>query len=155
MSATPRTGPPTEPATPTGGTRPTPMPRPAARTCPGERITTTPPPPGAPTVRPPGPPGCRWCPLCRAAHLLHETHPEVRVHLLSAARSLLRATALVLEQLPHETPDGPTARPHAARDPRDPRGPRASGVEHIDLDDDGPAGPGATSGPRGHDEEHW
>jgi hypothetical protein len=61
---------------------------------------------------------CSYCPLCRAIALFRETTPEVRTHLSVAASSLLQAAAGLLETRV------PTARP-------------ASGVEKIDLDDDG------------------
>ena len=100
---------------------------------------------------------CRWCPLCRAAHLVEETHPEVRVHLISAARSLLRATALVLEQVqgqPASDPRTPDPRTPGSR-AQDRAARAAAGVEHIDLDDDGPGEAAPPNGPRGHDEETW
>lgn len=66
-----------------------------------------------------GGPDCRYCPICRAIHLVRECSPEVRTHLAVAAMSLLQAGAAVLStQIPRD-PD-----PH----PRD-------GVQPIDVED--------------------
>ena len=70
----------------------------------------------------PGTAECRWCPVCRAAHALRQTSPEVRGQLTSAAASLMQAVSAMLA----------TAVPDQHRE----RG----GVEHIDLDD-GPEWP--------------
>jgi len=69
---------------------------------------------------------CRYCPICRVVHVVRETSPEVREHLLTAASSLLQAAAGLMETLPPKEGDaGGTA-----------RGPE---VERIDLDEtDGP-----------------
>jgi hypothetical protein len=74
---------------------------------------------------------CRYCPVCRAVHLVRQTTPEVRAHLVTAASSLLQAAAGLMETIP--PPEGGT-----------PRGPE---VERIDLDDpddpdDAPRPPG-------------
>ncbi len=66
-----------------------------------------------------GEPECRWCPWCRAVHLVRGTSPDVRDQLVSAGRSLLQAATLMLD--------------HAATPPGSRRGP---GVERIDLDSD-------------------
>jgi hypothetical protein len=65
---------------------------------------------------------CRYCPVCRAVHVLRETSPEVKAHLLTAASSLLQAAAGVLDTVP------PADRTGARRGPE---------VERIDLDDEG------------------
>ena len=66
-----------------------------------------------------GAPECTYCPICRTVHVIREAGPDVRLHLASAAASLLQAAASVL---------------HAAATP--PRPPsRDAGVQHIDLDD--------------------
>lgn len=75
---------------------------------------------------------CCWCPVCRAVHALRETSPEVRAHLVGAARSLLSAGTALVDQL-----DRPGPRPDR---PARPGGP-TPGVEHIDLDDDGAPDP--------------
>ena len=67
---------------------------------------------------------CRYCPVCRVVHAVRQTSPEVRSHLAVAASSLFQAAAGLLETLPQPPGDGSA-----------PRGP---GVQHIDLDDDGP-----------------
>lgn len=36
---------------------------------------------------------CRYCPVCRAVHVVRQTSPEVRAHLATAAHSLLQAAA--------------------------------------------------------------
>lgn len=40
-----------------------------------------------------GAPECRYCPICRMAHVIRETSPEVKAHLATAAHSLLQAAA--------------------------------------------------------------
>ena len=71
----------------------------------------------------PAAPECAYCPVCRTVHLVRQTSPEVRAHLAAAAASLMQAAAGMLA-----TADADDHR--AAR-------PAATGVEHIDLDDDG------------------
>jgi hypothetical protein len=62
---------------------------------------------------------CRWCPVCRAVHVLRSASPEAREHLAAAVTSLAEAaTAMLATSVP-----GDRAR---SRD-----------VEHIDLDGDG------------------
>jgi hypothetical protein len=61
---------------------------------------------------------CAYCPICRTVHMVRETSPEVRTHLVTAASSFLQAAAALL----------------AAQVPQDEAG-RASKVERIDLDD--------------------
>ena len=68
-----------------------------------------------------GAPECQYCPICRTVHAVRETSPEVRAHLASAALSLLQAGAALLA----------TAAPEEGTRRRD------SGVEHIDLGDEG------------------
>ena len=62
---------------------------------------------------------CRYCPICRAVHVVRAASPEVRTHLITAASSLLQAAAGLMETIP--PPEGSSA-----------RGPE---VERIDLDD--------------------
>lgn len=64
---------------------------------------------------------CRYCPVCRAVHVVRQTTPEVRAHLMTAASSLLQAAAGLLETVPPPAGDADASR----------RGPE---VEHIDLD---------------------
>lgn len=46
---------------------------------------------------------CRYCPVCRAVHVVRQTSPEVRAHLATAAHSLLQAAAgLVGTAVPDE-----------------------------------------------------
>ena len=67
-----------------------------------------------------GSPECTYCPLCRTVHVIRETSPEVRTHLVTAASSFLQAaTALLATQVPKDQDRG-----------------RASHVERIDLDDE-------------------
>jgi len=69
---------------------------------------------------------CTYCPICRGVHVIRETSPEVRAHLVTAASSFLQAASALL----------------ATQLPKDETG-RASHVERIDLDlDDGGNGPG-------------
>lgn len=66
---------------------------------------------------------CTYCPVCRTVHLIRETSPEVRAHLVTAASSLLQAAgSLLATQVPTD---------------RGGRGDRGDRVERIDLDDDG------------------
>ncbi|MCW2868604.1 MAG: hypothetical protein JWR20_2792 [Marmoricola sp.] len=68
-----------------------------------------------------GPTGedCHWCPVCRAAHLVRRTNPEVKMHLAQAASSLVQAAAGLLA----------TQAGQAGGDP-------SQQVQKIDLDDD-------------------
>lgn len=66
-----------------------------------------------------GAPECTYCPLCRTVHLVRQTSPEVRAHLLTAAGALVQAASGLLA----------TVVPEQAAD-------RPGGVEHIDLDGD-------------------
>ena len=70
---------------------------------------------GAPNSGPTGE-DCHWCPVCRTAHLVRRTSPEVKMHLAQAASSLVQAAAGLLAT-------------HAGE-------PRAAQVQKIDLDDD-------------------
>ncbi len=67
---------------------------------------------------------CTMCPVCRAVHAARSLSPEVKIHLASAAASLMHAAAAVLATA--VPPEGSGGR---------------GGVEHIDLDDlDEPGG---------------
>lgn len=68
---------------------------------------------------------CTYCPICRTVHVIRETSPEVRTHLVTAASSFLQAASALL----------------ATQVPKDQDGGRTSHVERIDLDDE-PDGPG-------------
>lgn len=71
---------------------------------------------------------CTYCPICRVVHVVRETSPEVKTHLMVAASSLLQAAAGLMETLPPAS--GGTAGATG-------RAPRGASVEHIDLDDEG------------------
>ncbi|SFC06017.1 hypothetical protein SAMN04487968_103236 [Nocardioides terrae] len=64
---------------------------------------------------------CAYCPICRTVHVLREASPELKVHLASAAASLMQAAASVL----------------AAAGASNPATERSAGVERIDLDSEG------------------
>lgn len=66
-----------------------------------------------------GAPECAYCPICRTVHVVREASPEVRVHLASAAASLMQAAASVLDAA---ASSGPPRR-------------RSGEVETIDLAD--------------------
>jgi hypothetical protein len=61
---------------------------------------------------------CTYCPICRTVHVLREASPEIKVHLASAAASLMQAAASVV----------------AAAASSNPARSRSAGVERIDLD---------------------
>lgn len=65
-------------------------------------------------------PECTYCPICRVVHVVRQTSPEVKAHLMTAASSLLQAAAGLMETLPPPTGGAPA------------RGPE---VERIDLDE--------------------
>jgi len=88
-----------------------------------------------------GAPECAYCPLCRTVHVLRESSPEVKVHLASAAASLMQAAVTVLNAAatgPGAGPsegeeahgDGVRAEEGATRDWAQ----RSEKVERIDLD---------------------
>ena len=68
-----------------------------------------------------GAPECAYCPVCRTVHVVREASPDVRVHLTSAALSLMQAATTVLNAL---------ATPVPATDQPEPT------VETIEFDDD-------------------
>jgi hypothetical protein len=68
---------------------------------------------------------CRYCPVCQVISAVRQTSPEVREHLAHAAASLAQAAARLLAT--HVPDRSPTH--HGASG--------ESGVEKIDLDDDG------------------
>lgn len=88
-----------------------------------------------------GAPECAYCPLCRTVHVLRESSPEVKVHLASAAASLMQAAVTVLNAAatgPGAGPsegeeahsDGVRAEEDATRDWAQ----RSTKVDRIDLD---------------------
>lgn len=88
-----------------------------------------------------GAPECAYCPLCRTVHVLRESSPEVKVHLASAAASLMQAAVTVLNAAaaspgagPKEDEDahgdGVRAEEGATRDWSQ----RSTRVDPIDLD---------------------
>lgn len=68
-----------------------------------------------------GAPECAYCPVCRTVHVVREASPDVRVHLTSAALSLMQAATTVLNAMATPVPGAAHAEPT---------------VERIDLDDD-------------------
>jgi len=66
-----------------------------------------------------GAPECTYCPVCRTVHVIRQTSPEVRAHLVTAASALVQAASGLLATVVPDQSAG-----------------RATGVEHIDLDDD-------------------
>ena len=75
-----------------------------------------------------GAPECTYCPICRTVHVVRQASPEVRIHLATAAASLMQAAAGILAA--------------AGSDGSRADGARRDGVEHIDLDEgDWPEGP--------------
>ena len=68
-----------------------------------------------------GAPECAYCPVCRTVHVVREASPDVRVHLTSAALSLMQAATTVLNALATPVPGG---------------GQPEQTVETINLDDD-------------------
>ena len=64
---------------------------------------------------------CRYCPICQVISTVRETSPEVKEHLSTAATSFMHAVAGVM----------------ATQMPGEAKGQRDSGVEKIDLTDNG------------------
>ncbi|WP_239455304.1 hypothetical protein [Nocardioides gilvus] len=80
---------------------------------------------------------CTWCPLCRTVHAVRELSPEVKAHLVSAASSLVKASAALLATV---VPEQGASSQQSAPQP----GPRSSPaqqsrIQHIDIDDPDPA----------------
>lgn len=83
---------------------------------------------------------CAWCPVCRVAHAVRQSSPEVREHLVEAASALLQAATgflAALKEPPGAAPEsrgapggagGATAAGGAAGGP-------TGGLQRIDLDD--------------------
>lgn len=80
---------------------------------------------------------CTWCPVCRTVHAVRELSPEVKAHLVSAASSLVKASAALLATV---VPDqgGPSGESAPKANPRR-SGPQQPRIQHIDIDDPGPA----------------
>ncbi|MEU0314229.1 DUF5304 family protein [Nocardioides sp. NPDC006273] len=88
-----------------------------------------------------GAPECAYCPLCRTVHVLRESSPEVKVHLASAAASLMQAAATVLNAAatspgagPSEDEDAHSDGVRAEEDATRERAQRSERVDRIDLD---------------------
>ena len=88
-----------------------------------------------------GAPECDYCPLCRTVHVLRESSPEVKVHLASAAASLMQAAVTVLNAAatgpgagPSEGEDAHSDGVRAEEDATRDRSQRSEKVERIDLD---------------------
>lgn len=69
-----------------------------------------------------GAPECTYCPVCRTVHVVREASPDVRLHLASAALSLMNAATTVLNAMA-VPPSGAAAEAEPT-------------VETIDLNDD-------------------
>jgi len=84
---------------------------------------------------------CSFCPLCRTVHVLRESSPEVKVHLASAAASLMQAAVTVLNAAatspgagPSEGEDAHSDGVRAEEDATRDWAQRSEKVERIDLD---------------------
>lgn len=76
---------------------------------------------------------CTWCPLCRTVHAVRELSPEVKAHLVSAASSLVKASAALLATV---VPDQGAPRHDAAtRSGQSKPHSDQPRVQHIDIDD--------------------
>lgn len=87
-----------------------------------------------------GAPECTYCPICRTVHIAREASPEVRIHLATAAASLMQAAASVLSAVASSGHGGSGRAGHGAESPR------TDTVQTIDLDDAWPE-PGAPTEP--------
>ena len=65
---------------------------------------------------------CRYCPVCRVVHVVRESSPEVRNHLMVAGANLVQAAAALM----------------ATAVPDEKRRQREDGVERIQFDDEWP-----------------
>lgn len=79
---------------------------------------------------------CTWCPLCRTVHAVRELSPEVKSHLVSAAASLVKASAALLATVVPDQ-DAPAGESAPRTSPRKPRPPQSK-VQHINIDDPDP-----------------
>jgi hypothetical protein len=100
-------------------------------------------------------PDCRWCPVCRTAHLVRQVSPEVREQLGVAAAALLQAGSGLLASITAAGP--PPERGPGGTGPTDPAGgadpaERVPRVERIDLDPD--PGPAPDDGAEPHPDPH-
>jgi hypothetical protein len=72
-------------------------------------------------------PDCAYCPICATIGVLRNTHPEVLEHLATAARELMIAAGLMLEEAESfvaTSSEGTPARGGKSKD----------GVRRVDLD---------------------
>lgn len=82
---------------------------------------------------------CTWCPWCRTVHAVRELSPEVRTHLISAASSLVKASAALLTTVVPDQSDPSDASSPRPRPRRPPGQPKAQPkIQHIDIDDPDP-----------------
>ena len=80
---------------------------------------------------------CTYCPLCRTVHVIRESSPEVKVHLASAAASLMQAATTVLNAAAagpgSDSGEGEDAHGDGVRAEED-AAQRSTRVDRIDLD---------------------
>ncbi|RLV49157.1 hypothetical protein D9V37_11385 [Nocardioides mangrovicus] len=80
---------------------------------------------------------CRFCPVCQMIHAVretvHQTSPEVREHLATAATALLQAATELLSTRPES---GGTSGSSGSGEAPAATGSHGTSVERIDLDED-------------------
>lgn len=69
---------------------------------------------------------CAYCPFCATVAVVRKTHPEVLEHLAVAARELITAAGILIEEAAHAVAPPPQQAPEAS--PQEP-----SNVRRIDA----------------------
>jgi hypothetical protein len=69
---------------------------------------------------------CAYCPFCATVAVVRKTHPEVMEHLAAAARELITAAGILIEEAAHVVAPPPAPAEPAAR-------PEPSNVRRIDT----------------------
>ena len=59
---------------------------------------------------------CAYCPFCATVNVVRKTHPEVLEHLAAAARELITAAGILVEEAAHVVAPPPSQEPRAEED---------------------------------------
>lgn len=62
------------------------------------------------------PSDCQYCPFCATVNVVRKTHPEVLEHLAAAARELVTAAGIMIEEAAKAVAPPPAAEPDQARE---------------------------------------
>lgn len=63
------------------------------------------------------PSDCQYCPFCATVNVVRKTHPEVLEHLAAAARELITAAGILIEEAAHAVAPPPAPEAEPAEEP--------------------------------------